>query len=291
MLRRDFLILSACAVAGRTYGDVPMQHWQGRALGADLRLDLVGASKSEARRLWRKVARELEQIEAAASLYRESELRRLNRTGILRNPSPHLYALFQWAERLYHATGGAFDPTVQVLWKAHLEGRDIADARSRIGWRKLHAAPDRITLQPGMALTFNGLVQGYAADRVAGLVKASGFDDALVDMGEIHALGRGPDGTDWSVGIVGLDGTLLRTVRLKDQAMATSSPGATRVGEGQAAHIMHPQGRKTIWGTVSVLARQAVLADGLATAFCLMNRKEIQTTLARFEGASIAFLG
>lgn len=57
--------------------------------------------------------------------------------------------------------------------------------------------------------------------------------------------------------------------------MATSPPATTRVGVKQVVYIMHPQGRSPQWNTITVSARKAVLADGLASAFYLMNRDEI----------------
>ena len=291
--RRRFMTLSASAAvfAGAGHGGALVQSWRGRALGADLRLDVVGASPEAARRLWKDVARELTRIEADFSLYQASNLRRLNEKGFLMHPAPRVLGLFQWADRLYRATKGVFDPTVQALWLAHVEGQDIETARARTGWERVSVSQERISLEPGMALTFNGIAQGYAADRIAALMRGAGFDDVLVDMGEIHALGHGADGQPWQVGIAGPDGDIVDRVHLTDRALATSSPGATRVGAKRADHIMHPKGLGALWNTVSVSAGEAVLADGLSTAFCLMSREDIEMTLAMFEGARVEFIG
>ncbi|MCW8841935.1 MAG: FAD:protein FMN transferase [Rhodobacteraceae bacterium] len=281
--RRHFLALSACGIASKAFAQGAVQRWRGRALGADLRLDVVGASRADIRRLWKDVAREVGRIEAHFSLYQASDLGRLNETGLLMHPSSRVLELFRWADRLHKATNGVFDPTVQALWLAHADGLDVTTARERTGWDRVKVSQDRISLAPGMALTFNGIAQGYAADRVAALVRRAGFENALVDMGEIRALGRGADSAAWRVGIAGPSGDLLDTVELENRALATSSPGATRVGRDKADHIMHPQGRSALWRTVAVSAPQAVLADGLSTAFCLMERKEITASLEIFQ--------
>ena len=39
---------------------------------------------------------------------------------------------------------------------------------------------DAVVTEPGMALTLNGVAQGYIADRVAGLLRAEGLDNLLV---------------------------------------------------------------------------------------------------------------
>ncbi|MBR9852385.1 MAG: FAD:protein FMN transferase [Rhodobacteraceae bacterium] len=246
---------------------------------------------AQRRRLWKDVEREIGRIAMQVSLYQPSELRRLNETGILRNPTPEMLDIFEWADRLHRATGGVFDPTVQVLWQAYETGGDVVAARENTGWHKVAFSRERIRLRPGMRLTFNGIAQGYAADRIAMLLKSSEIENALVDMGEINALGLSAVGRPWQVGIARANETLAAMLPLTNRGLATSSPGATRVGSQKAYHIMHPQGRHPQWDTVAVTARQAVLADGLATAFCLMDREEIATCLSRLEDVQIAFLG
>ncbi|MDV4146109.1 FAD:protein FMN transferase [Shimia sp. FJ5] len=268
-----------------------MARWRGRAFGADLWIEVVDMPAAQRRRLWKDVKREIGRIATQVSLYQPSELRRLNETGILRNPTPDMLELFEWADRLHRATNGVFDPTVQVLWQAYEAGGDVVAAREKTGWHKVAFSRERIRLRPGMSLTFNGIAQGYAADRIATLLQSSGIEDAFVDMGEIHALGCAADGRLWEVGIARANGALVATLPLSNRGLATSSPGATRVGRQKAYHIMHPQGRHPKWDTVAVSAREAVLADGLATAFCLMDREEIAACLSRLNDVQIAFLG
>ncbi|WP_419738803.1 FAD:protein FMN transferase [Ruegeria sp.] len=71
------------------------------------------------------------------------------------------------------------------------------------------------------------------------------------------------------------------TRTLKDQAIATSSPGALRLGGGQF-HVLNP---KTMhppqWATVSVQVADATSADALSTALCHADEGEIQTILDR----------
>jgi thiamine biosynthesis lipoprotein len=141
-----------------------------------------------------------------------------------------------------------------------------------------------------MALTFNGIAQGYAADALAALLRAEGFGDVLIDAGEVQALGYREDGGSWRAAIAAPDGRILRRLELSDRALATSSPTGTRIGAGQA-HIMHPSGRIPLWETVSVSAGSAAVADALSTAFCLMTRDEIAVALAEFPDAQVEFLG
>ena len=52
-----------------------------------------------------------------------------------------------------------------------------------------------------MALTLNGIAQGYIADRVVALLRAEGLSDVLVNTGELRALGGHPDGGGWPVSL------------------------------------------------------------------------------------------
>ena len=105
-----------------------------------------------------------------------SEVARLNRDGILRRPSHQLLAVLEEARRLSQLTSGAFDITVQPLWQAFNAAaaagkvrlppeHDRLRAARQVDWRHVafDAAVVRLT-RPGMAITLNGLAQGYAAD-------------------------------------------------------------------------------------------------------------------------------
>ncbi|WP_146589803.1 FAD:protein FMN transferase [Puniceibacterium confluentis] len=273
MKRRRFITLAAgFACAPRLS---VAQTWQGRALGAEVSVRIEGP-----RDLTRQALADLPGIiagvEAAFSLFRpDSELSRLNRQGGLRAPSQMMRAVLGDAARANRLTGGLFDPTVQPLWQALALGGDTAAAQALIGWERV-SLNDAITLEHGQALTLNGIAQGYATDLVVQRLVALGARQALVDLGEQAAVG-GPFRlglSDPSQGVVGW-----RTLR--DGAVATSSPGALRLGAGQG-HILAPDGRAPLWSTLSIEAPSAALADALSTAAVFMDPKE----LARLKSAA-----
>lgn len=284
MNRRRFLTLTAAALAPLPGQTATLTEWQGQGLGTTLSLRLLGADPHHARQTVTRVEAEISRIETLASLYRDSALTRLNRDGHLAWPSPDLLGLLTLAGQVHKATEGAFDPTVQPLWQAIATGTDTTQARARIGWDRVRLSSREITLDRGQALTLNGIAQGWAADRITDLLRAQGFTDALVDMGEIAALGQG----DWPVQITGPDGAALAQTRLARRALATSSPSGTLVNG--KPHILGPQGQPPLWQTVSVSAPRAALADALSTAFCLMDRPSIDRALAAFPGARLEIL-
>lgn len=287
--RRRFLTLTAAAALVAPARAGTAQVWEGRALGAAARIVLTGAEPQQARRVFDRVERSLARIEAHFSLHADSALTRLNRDGRLAHPGPEIRALFDLATSVNRATGGAFDPSVQPLWMALATGGGAAAARDLIGWDRVRVSVEAIRLDPGMALTFNGIAQGAAADRIAALMRAEGFRDVLIDMGEIAALGASPRGAPWRAAIVLPDGTEIAHAALRDRALATSAPGGTRIGAG-SAHILDPRGGAARWRIAAVTAESAALADALSTAFCVMDRAEIDAALARFPQARLAAL-
>lgn len=201
-------------------------------------------------------------------------------------PGAGLRELLDLAGRVHDATGGAFDPTVQPLWLATAQGGDMAAAAALVGWARVRIHPGALTIGRGQALTLNGIAQGWAADRVADILRAEGFGNVLIDMGEIAALGRRGDGLPWRAGIAGPGSGMIATLDLTDRALATSSPRGTLIGDGRP-HILGPAGQRPLWSTVAVSAPRAAVADGLSTAFCLMDRAAIDRALAAFPGARV----
>ena len=262
--------------AGRATAEVVT--WHGRALGAPATLVLHHPDRAAAERLVAACVVELDRLESILSLYRpDSALSELNRAGALVAPPPELVAILADCRRFHAATAGAFDPTVQPLWRlyaTHFQGGGGAEgpapaaldaALSRVGLDAVHASPDRIALtRPGMALTLNGIGQGWITDRVADRLRAAGVTSTLVDMGEIRGVGPRP----WQVAIAGTDAV----VPLTDRAIATSAPrGFAFDPAGRFTHIIDPRNGATParFSRITVTAPTAAEADALSTGFAL----------------------
>lgn len=288
MNRRRFLTISAAAMAVPAKATEPAI-WTGRALGADARIVLLGLDNHYAKGLFTKIEAGIARVESHFSLYKESSLTRLNRDGRLAHPALDFSELVALSGMAHSATGGVFDPTIQPLWMAIATGGDIEAAHLCVGWDRVRIRHDEILLEPGMALTFNGIAQGHAADLVAALLRREGFTDVLIDMGEVVALGRNHS-RDWQAAVATPEGRELIRVNLSNRALATSSPMGTRIGGG-AAHILHPKGKEPLWSTVSVSAARAVVADALSTAFCLMEKSAIEAALVHFPDARLEAIG
>lgn len=276
--RRRFLAISAAAIAVRP-GTAQATRWRGQALGAVAEITLHGPDEQAGRAL-RAAKATLRRMERLFSLYDPgSDLVRLNETGRLDNPAPDFLALLRLCNEIHRETGGRFDPTIQPLWRVMLRHRGrpdrtaLQDALSRVGWSGVAFDRESVRFErPGMALTFNGIAQGFATDRVAAALAAHGFEETLVNIGEFRA-GQGT----WHIGVEDPQFGLVATRRLEHTAIATSSPSALRFGDDGPGHILDPTGalRPPSWSTVSVEARTAALADGYSTAFSLLGQPRI----------------
>lgn len=279
LTRRRFLSISAglgCLAGLPASGsEVGLYEWNGIALGADAQIRLV---HPRAEALMDAALAEIRRLEGIFSLYRsDSALSHLNAEGALAAPPFELLDVLALASQVHQATGGAFDPTVQSLWRLYAESwtsgippspPEIAAALSRTGLHRVRLSESVITLEPGTALTLNGIAQGYISDRIAALFRSNGVKDVLVDTGEIVAAGNAPEREGWPVRILGGPGLALR-----DSALATSSPLGTCFDQaGTVGHILDPRTglpARPAWKQISIGARSAALADACSTAACL----------------------
>jgi thiamine biosynthesis lipoprotein len=283
--------------------------WRGQVLGAEAHITLYHPDRAAAVELIADCVGEVDRLERQFSLYRpDSVLCRLNRTGRIERPPPEFRRLMREALRFSALTGGAFDATVQPLWAlyaAHFAAPDadpdgpsaaaIAAACAKVGWRRIRIDDESITLAaPGMAVTLDGIAQGFITDAVADQLRARGVAHVLLDLGEMRALGPRADGTPWRVGIANprRPAEVLEHLDLRDAALATSGGyGTVFERTGRFHHLFVPAKGTCAhsWASVSVTAATATVADGLSTAIAVAPRDQAEALL-RAGGGSAALL-
>jgi thiamine biosynthesis lipoprotein len=305
--RRTIAILAGAAsalVTSRSRAEVPrLFEWRGTALGAEATIRLYAHKAAQATNALDAAAAEIERLENEFSLYRPtSALSRLNRDRRLLSPSLDMRFLLAAAVRFGKLSQGAFDVTVQPLWELyathfshHPEDRSgppaelVARAVRLVDYRRIQIEPDRIMLPSGMAITLNGIAQGYITDCVADLLRARGWDDVLVDLGELRGVGAHPDGRPWTAALPSFldspNGAAI--VPLSDRALATSSGAATRFeATGRYHHLFSPASGRSVntYAAVSVAAQRATLADALSTALFVAPHSTAAAMLSDLAG-------
>ncbi len=300
--RRQILIagglVGASAGVGTMFNAAKLKTGQrsGIAFGTTVSLKANHADATQLNTALDSAWREIVQVEKAASLFRaDSALSQLNSVGFIDNPSVTLIQMLTDALDIARLTDGAFDPTVQPLWRvyatAHASGRtatdtEIASASALIGWQDIEVSPKRIQLaRPGMALTLNGVAQGFATGRCLAVLRDHGIENAFLNTGEIGVVGKRDDRSPWTAAIADPrhPGDYIGLAQPLSGILATSGDYATVwSADFSHHHILDPKTHHspTETASVSVLAQSGSMADGLATAMMVMG-PEKSLALAR----------
>jgi len=211
-----------------------------------------------------------------------SELSMLNRAdGAWVDISAEMEALLREALLAYELSAGLVNVAVLPSLLAIGYTRPLAEGATTatmVTALPAPALPDvlsvrnkRARLERGCGVDLGGIAKGWMADRLAAQLGS----DALANIGgDLRAVGEGPRGDGWPVGMGGA------TVMLRDQGAATSSVRRRKWGE--LHHLIDPRtGLPSRSGLeeVSVVAATGceaevvaktalLLGPGLATAYC-----------------------
>jgi thiamine biosynthesis lipoprotein len=286
-----------------TASEAPITEIHGAAFGTTWTVKIRGAS-IDRDLLNREIEAELNRLEFSLSHWRESSttsaFNRADTTAPV-GVSPELLELLGFARTLSAKTRGAYDITVAPLTSAWSYGpagqqpapTDLALAAilPQVGWEKLTLDLDRAMLSkahPKLAIDLGSVLQGYAEDQVATVLRRHGQQDFLIEIGgELLASGR------WNVGIEDPFNPrkLLAKVTLTDACLSPSGLyRAKRREAGKAvAHILSPKNGRPVDPTVElccVWGQSGLRADGWSTALMAVGWEEAKH-LAEQEGLAV----
>ncbi|MFA5450411.1 MAG: FAD:protein FMN transferase [Dehalococcoidales bacterium] len=233
----------------------------------------------------------MQEIEQAASIYSETaEAYRLNEQGFIDSPSADLKKLVELSIEYGELTNGFFDITVQPvleLWEGGLwsetpqvQQERVNEAMKLVGYNKIVPGANSITMSEGMEITLGGIAKGFAAGEALKVLENLGIKHAVVNAGGDSAtLGDKPDGTAWKATLVNPDNTneSIVSFALEGESIATSGNYARYFDPAKkVSHILNPRTGYSISECISVtiITRQAELADALATAVFVMGPVE-----------------
>lgn len=204
---------------------------------------------------------------------------------------------------------GAFDPAAGLLvdlWgfgppgpRADMPAPDaVAQALAASGARHLRLDEDerRLCRTGAARLDLSGIAKGYAVDAVAERLLALGVADFLIEIGgELRGHGIKPDGQPWWVELEQAPGAALPPLRIALHEMAVATSGDyRRFFEQQGRRYAHSIDPRTGYpidnavASVSVLHREAMLADAWATAITVLG--EPGMALAAREGLAVQMI-
>ena len=276
-----------------------------KALGTQVNFTVFHPDEMVAHQAIEAALERIEHVEQLMSLYRpDSQLSLLNRQGVLRHPDPDLVVVLNKALELSLLTEGAFDVTVQPLWRLYADRTgngampteaELKKVRQRIGWQHVGIEPDIITFdRAGMQITLNGVAQGLAADLAQQAMKAQGIEHALIDAGELNAMGSPLQRDSWHIAVQHPRETGgIAKAGLQDRCLSTSGDYASHFTDDlRHHHLLDPRTgvSPAQWASVSVAAPSALEADALSTALFLLDPEEAREMVESLDQVDALFV-
>ena len=215
-------------------------------------------------------------------------------------------AMLLLAKKYHELSQGAFDVTVgplMDLWgfggkNPHLPPPDrIEAALELVGSKELVLNERERTAflrREGMKLDLGAVAKGYATEKALQVLKKHGFDKALIDAGgNIRVLGQNVHEGPWRIGIKDPRKTdaVVAVLQLEDASAVTSADyyrGFEQAGK-RYHHILDPRtGYPAAHDmTVTVVTRDAGLADVLSTVFFVLPPEDALNMAGKMEGVDL----
>jgi len=282
----------------------------GRLLGTDAHITLFCDSKEKGELILDKCFDEVKKLELIFSLYKDkSVISQLNKYGEIHDYPIQFRELIEIALKFSKISNGAFDITVQPLWKlyeSHYSNKNnantvIKDSKikhvlKKVNYKKVLIENKKIFFKDdNMSITLNGIAQGYITDKVTEILANFGISNTLVNMGEYRALGSKNSGEDWKIGIRNPDQTWKISQILPMQNMSVATSG----GYGhffdrniKAHHIFNPKSGKNdnFYKSVTVKAKTATIADGMSTTLFATNKKFHKQIINNFKNIEVIYI-
>ncbi len=270
--------------------------FSGHTMGTSYQIKVVADGSTLPRDLEARVQNTLDAIDQSMSTYKpDSELNRLNRhpVGEVFAVSPDLWTVLEISATVYALTGGAFDPTVAPLVDIWGFGpvdtgdrvpsdMEIETLVGQIGFDKLVRDPVHRTVRKTSALQLDlsAVAKGYAADKVAYLLRKYGIDRYMLEIGgELALAGLNSTGEPWRIAVEMpslLQGDVHKIIAVTDRGVATSGDYRNYFEKNgrRYSHTIDPRTGKPIThrlASVTVIAETSALADALATGFDVLG--------------------
>ena len=261
----------------------------------------------------------LDELDGMMSTYdATSELSRFNRHGVT-DPvevSVELIDVLEMAREVGERSGGALDVTVGPLVEAwgfgpgsRIDGAPVpAPAEAELERLRESTGYERIVVDrawgtvakthPETRVDLSAIAKGYAAESVAGALRALGLERSLVEVGGVlAATGTRRSGEPWRVGVESPSGMQPGTwgaLSLEDEGIATSGDYRDYYERDgvRYAHIIDPRTGRPIasrGASVTVVHESAAMADAWATALIVLGPVE-GYEVARREGIAALFI-
>jgi thiamine biosynthesis lipoprotein len=286
----------------------------GLAMGSELTLMAWTADEDAANRAFDEVFAEFNRLDQLMSVWKaNSDVLRLNAAAgdhpvpISRDTMEAMVTARQvseWTEGKFDVTFGALSD----IWKFDQDQDDSVPSKEAIAarlplidYRKLVLDPQAGTAfleKKGMRAHLGGIGKGYAVDRAVALMKGAGLKDFSIQAGgDLYVAGHRGD-RPWRLGIAdprAADGAIFARVELTDSTFSTSGDYERFfIKDGvRYHHILDPATGQParLSRSVTIVTKQAVLADGLSTGVFLLGPEKGMALIERLPDVDGVIVG
>jgi len=245
----------------------------------------------------------LDDVDDAASIWAKSSIiSRVNQsqdsvTEITDDHFGYFIDNFNLSKQVYHATDGAYNPTVGELvnaWGFGFKNRERMDSSlvdsliQSVGfnddqmWVTVDTSLHIHKSNPATNLDFNGIAQGYSVDVLAQYFINLGLPNFMIEVGgELTAHGKKSDGTLWKIGVdKPIDKNKerdLAAILLLDNIGVATSGNYRKFYEEDGMRYAHTLDPKTGFPvqhsllSATLVMENCGLADAYATSFMVMG--------------------
>lgn len=265
------------------------------AMGSEVKLTAWTADEPNALAAFEHVFQDFDHLDRQLSVWHaDSQVSRLNESAG-RQPvgvTPEVMEVLRAAQQISEWTGGKFDVTfgaLSGLWRFDHDQdnqvprrSDVAARLPLVDYRLLELDTNGGTAflrRPGMRVHLGGIGKGFAVDRAALILRSHGITDFLVQSGgDLLASGRRGE-RPWRAGIRDPRGdAIFAAMDLVGETFSTSGDYERYfIKDGRRYHhILDPDSGEPAAGarSVTIVARSAVIADGLSTGVFIMGAVE-----------------
>jgi thiamine biosynthesis lipoprotein len=224
----------------------------------------------------------------------DSTISKINRNESIQ-ADKYFIEVFNKAKEISALTDGYFDMSAEPLFKAWgfsfgnkttLDAKEIEALKQSVGMDKIALKGRRVVKSnPNAVVNGNAIAKGYSADIVAEFLEQKGIINYLVEIGgEIRIKGKNISGEIWRIGIdKPVDGNHIPgqemqvILQITDRAIATSGNYRQFYIDENGQKVSHTIDPKTGYPvkhnllSTTVIAKDAMSADAIATAFMVMG--------------------
>ncbi len=307
----SLLLLNGCRGAGTPPGNRIFRETK-LLMGTTVEITVRGEDKALAGQAVEQAFREIEKVDNLMSTFKaDSEISLINREGDRRpiKVSRDTFRVIRESLRLSEQSAGAFDISVApliTLWRTAKKNKQLPgpgklkETLALVGYRNIVIDEEKRTVgfrKKGMRINLGGIAKGYAVDRAVAKLRERGIKRAIVNAGgDLYLLGRPPEKDFWTIGLrhPGKKGKILGSIQARDEAIVTSGnyENYFTLDGKRYGHILDPRTGKPVEGilSVTVLAKDAFRADGLATAIFVLGPKKGLDLARRTKGIETIIL-